>query len=102
MKFPASLFKLPREDRSYRTDYYEMCSGVYKDELFEERLLHFRTSVDCDFVYNTMYKLCSETPLDDVYKRFYIEIVTIRYATIISRIDFDDCYNELERRLWRL
>ncbi len=50
-------------------------------------------------VYNIMSGIVSKLDLSDEFKRFYIEIVTMRYGCIICRKDFDQLYTDLEDRL---
>lgn len=100
-RFPASLFKLPREDRSYRTNYYEMCNS-YKNDVLINKIRHFRELFSYYYVYKFLVSICNELPINQEYKRFYIEIATLRYACIICNLDFDKCYDELEDKLWKL
>ena len=43
--------------------------------------------------------ICSTIPLDLKYRRFYIEIVAMRYMCIVLRLDFDKSYQLIEEAL---
>lgn len=95
--FPASLFKMKRKDRAYRTNYYDMFSDLRINKIFAERVKLIRSRFSYRDIYNIICSIVMNMDIQYEYKRFYIEIVTLRYACIIQRKDFDKIYNEIER-----
>lgn len=96
-KFPASLFKVQRKDRSYRTNYYEMFSDLRVNKTFSELVKGVRTNLSYTMVFNLMYNIVFPIgSLNIAYKRFFIEIVTLRYMCIVLRMDFNSSYNIVE------
>ena len=55
--------------------------------------------VSYDDVFDFMLQICKTVPLDVEYRRFYIEIVTIRYMCIVLRMNFDKSYGLVEEAL---
>lgn len=100
--FPASLFKIKRPDRSYRSNYAEMFKDLRVNKLLAEEVRSIKQAFTHQKVYDIMCSICADLPLDNAYKRFYIEIVTLRYMCIILRIDFDKAYNLIESKLNKL
>lgn len=97
--FPASLFKIRKPDRAYRSNYAEMFQDVSVSRIFEERVNRFRHNTSYEKVFNTMQHLASEIPLEPAYRRFYTEVVTLRCMCIVFRMDFDEAYDTVERML---
>lgn len=94
--FPASLFKIRRPDRTYRSNYAEMFSDPGIDPIFAQQITYFKEHISCQQIYDTMLNVCTDIPLDVKYRRFYIEIVTLRYMCIVLRMDFDKSYHTVE------
>lgn len=97
--FPASLFKIKGTDRSYRSNYAEMFKDLRINKIFAERVRRFKKEVSYDDVFDFMLQICKTVPLDVEYRRFYIEIVTIRYMCIVLRMNFDKSYGFVEEAL---
>lgn len=97
--FPASLFKIQRQDRSYRSNYKEMFSDLRTHKLLAQQVRQIKEKVSYRQVFDIMQVICKTVPLEVYYRRFYIEITTLRYMCIILRLDFDKSYNLLERAL---
>lgn len=97
--FPASLFRIRRPDRSYRSNYYEMFGDTDAYELFKKNVRNFILDNDWKDIFQFMRGITDELDIDVFLKRFYIEIVTLRYRCIVCREDFDSAYNEIEGRL---
>jgi len=97
--FPASLFKIRKSDKAYRSNYAEMFSDLRINKIFAQQVKEIRRKIGYKRLYYLMHTICSDLPLDYCYKRFYIEIVTLRYMCIVLRLDFDKSYKELEEAL---
>ena len=99
-KFPASLFMIERPDRCYRTNYYEMFSDLRINHIFANRVRYFREHVSNAQVFKYAYNMCFNdkdlVDLDFAYKRFYVQIITLRYMCIINREDFHKSYMLVE------
>ena len=94
--FPASLFKIKKSDRSYRSNYAEMFSDLRINQIFAQQVRYFREHFSYQQIFDTMKNVCTGVPLEMKYRRFYIEIVTLRYMCIVLRMDFDQSYQTLE------
>jgi hypothetical protein len=99
--FPASLFKIKRPDRAYRSNFYEMLGDLDFNEILRDRVESFRRRISYSDVFEIVSDLAETTELPDVYKRFYVEIVTMRYMCIILRMDFDEVYERIEGQIWK-
>lgn len=97
--FPASLFKIRKPDRSYRSNYAEMFSNLSINNLFAERVNVIKNNFNYFRVFDLISKIVSDVPLALEYRRFYIEIVLLRFLCIIVRMEFDKAYFEVERML---
>lgn len=97
--FPASLFRIRKTDRSYRSNYANMFSDLSADSLFEERVVRIRKQVSSRDIFEKMWKICETVPLPAGHRRFYIEIATLRYMCIVLRMDFGKSYGMLEEAL---
>lgn len=95
--FPASLFKVRRSDRCYRTNYYEMYSDLRINKLFASRVKRIRSLYSYKDIFRIISGIVFNIPIDNIYKRFYIEIVTLRYMCIIERRDFNKSLVLLEK-----
>lgn len=71
--FPASMFKIRKEDRSYRSNYYEMFSDTDQYEFFSVTAAGFRENNDWRDVLAFMKELVCELEIDPGLKRFYAE-----------------------------
>lgn len=100
--FPACLLMKVKEDRKTkvvrpcRTNYAEMFTDLRINKLFAERVRHIKANYTDRDVFNIIKNIVSPIPLDMSYKRFYIEIVTLRYMCIILREDFAKAYKTVE------
>ena len=104
--FPASVFKIRRPDRNYKTNYKQMFSDLRINKLLAARVKIFKKCT-WEHMYKTVLyivkKLYSELERNKVYSnlmRFYLEIIVIRYRCIILREEFDSVYNEVDRMVW--
>ena len=97
--FPASLFKFRRNDRSYRSNYYEMFADLRVNKVFAEQVRNFKSKFSYEAIFDLALKACDGLPLEVYYRRFYIEIITLRYMCIVLRMDFDKAYRIVERGL---
>lgn len=100
--FPACLLMRVREDaktnvtRPFRTNYAEMFSDLRINKIFADRVKRIKCLYSDEWVFNTMRSIVENLPIDLVYKRFYIEIVTLRYKCIVLREKFNKSYNTVE------
>ena len=101
-KFPASLFMIEKPDRCYRTNYYEMFSDLRINKVFANRVKYFKNNISLSLLSSKCKVIldCSDLQNLPYYlKRFYMEIIVLRYACIVCRIDFDKIYNKIEEVL---
>lgn len=94
--FPASLFKIKKPDRTYRSNYAEMFADLRINKIFAQRVKYFREHISYQQVFDNIYNVCINVPLDVKYRRFYIEIVSLRYMCIVLRMDFHQSYRTVE------
>lgn len=97
--FPASLFKVKRPDRSYRSNYAEIFKDLSINRVFADRVRRMRQNIGYGFIFNSMLDICKNTDLSWKYCRFFTEIATMRYMCIILRLDFNKAYNMIEGEL---
>lgn len=97
--FPASLFKIRKSGRSYRSNYAEMFADLRINRVFAGQVEVFKSSISYERVFATMENVCKTLPLQWEYRRFYIEIVTLRYMCIVLRLDFEKSYKWVEGAL---
>lgn len=97
--FPASLFKIKRPDRSYRSNYAEMFKDLRINKIFARQVNAIKTRVSYQSLFAKMFDICRNTGLSWEYCRFFIEIATLRYACIVLRLDFNKTYSQLESEL---
>jgi hypothetical protein len=71
------------------------------NEILRERVEAFRQRISYSDVFEIVSDLAETTELPDAYKRFYVEIVTMRYMCIILRMDFDETYERIEGQIWK-
>lgn len=76
-----------------------MFSDLRINKLFAEQVALFKDSVSYKRIFESMYNICRDLPLNAEYRRFYIEIVTMRYMCIVLRMDFDKSYKIAEEAL---
>lgn len=98
--FPASLFKMKRHDGIKKTNFYEMYKDLRINKVFASRVKLIKDKFTSKDIFNIMCDICLNDKdlynLEYKYKRFYIEIVTLRYKCIILREPLDKAYNEVE------
>ena len=97
--FPASLFKIRKPDRSYRSNYAEMFKDLEINKVFRGQVEKFKNNISYQTVFHAMKEVCAALPLNVEYRRFYIEIVTLRYMCIVLRLDFEPSYQFVEGAL---
>lgn len=96
---PASLFKIQKPDRTYRSNYKEILSDLRTYKLLAQQVKILKNNISYQKVFNNMQIIYNNVPLDNYYKRFYIEIVTLRYMCIVLRLNFGESYKILEKEL---
>lgn len=108
MKFPASLFKMRRpKDRAYRTNYYEMFGDLRINKVYAEVVRSFKNRYTYRDIFHTAHKIVSAQSIDPrwlsiILRRFYVEIITLRYMFIVLRMDFSKSYKIVEDMLYKL
>lgn len=97
--FPASLFKVAGVDRTYRTNYYEIFSDLRMNKIFAEEVQGIKDRLDYKEVLGIINNVVNsiEVEVDSDIKKFWIEIVTLRYMCIVQRKDYDKAFDEIER-----
>lgn len=95
-KFPASLLMVydKKEGRNKRTNYYEYV-GNYKQYKEMEIAYNKIKSFGLERVYEAIKNASSSKLIPVDLRRFYIDIVCIRYMHIIERLDFEESYRRL-------
>lgn len=99
---PASVFKIhAKNGRVQKSNYAEIFSDLRVNRVFAERVKLFRSRVQEERVFSVMMRIVrsSDLNISVALKRFYVEIVTLRYMVIVERKDFDKAYTKLEREL---
>ena len=95
--FPASLFKICRPDRAYRSNYYEVFKDLRVNKIFAEEVRKLKQAFTYDSIFRIMFNIVKDIPLDISIKAFYIEVVTLRYMCIVLRMDYDKAYGIVEK-----
>lgn len=100
--FPACLLMKEKEDRKTkmvrpcRTNYAEMFTDLRINRLFAERVKWIKSGYSDRKIFEIIKTIVIPLPLNATFKRFYIEIVTLRYKCIVLREDFDKAYKTVE------
>ena len=99
--FPASLFKVEKEDRSYRTNYSEIFSDLHINKTFAEEVRNIKNRLGYKEVFSVISEIVGgiEFSIDKRILDFWIEIVTLRYMCIVLRMDFDKAFADAERMM---
>lgn len=93
--FPASLFMIKKPDRPYRTNYAKMLSDLRFNTIMANEVYKFR-NIGWITVFENMKNIVNPLNIDIFLKRFYIEIVTMRYRCIVCKDKLNKTYKELE------
>lgn len=95
-KFPASLLMIydEKEKRNKRTNYYEYI-GNYKKYKEMEIAYNKIKNFGLEKIYDTIKAASNNKLIPELLRKFYIDIVCIRYMHIIERLNFDECYRRL-------
>lgn len=95
-KFPASLLMIydEKEKRNKRTNYYEYI-GNYKKYKEMEIAYNKIKNIGLKKIYDTIKAASNNELIPELLRKFYIDIVCIRYMHIIERLNFDECYRRL-------
>lgn len=98
--FPASLFRLKRDDdSSRRTNYYEMFSKGIMSAGCEKCVMQLISSYTINKIYSIIKSIVGGLNIPVMLKRFYIEIVCMRFGCIICRQDFKTTFSSIEKQL---
>lgn len=97
-KFPASLLCIYDDNlkRNKRTNYYEYIGhhNNYKEMKYAYEKIR---SIGIDKVFKIICEVVNNKYIPDILKRFYIDIVCMRYMHIILRMNFRDSYSKLNK-----
>ena len=94
--FPACKFKIDTGDRLRKTNYTELYKDLRRNKLFASRVRDFKDRVSVRTLYDLLVQLMYPLDIHYVYKRFWIEIVCLRYSCIVRRNSFSKEYEKLE------
>lgn len=100
--FPACKLMQVRKDkrtneiRAFKTNYAEILSNLHISTILAERVKYIKRLYSDRWVFNNMQDIVKGLNIDFEYKRFYVEIVTLRYKCIILREDFNKAYRTVE------
>lgn len=101
-EFPASIFKMEQVGtRPKRTNYYEMLGRLDFDAVYKQRVQRMRAVFTVEKIYAIICSIVKDLPLNINLKRFYVEIVTMRYACIVCRHSFEAAFDMVEARVWQ-
>lgn len=84
---------------NFSNNYYEMFSYAHMDDILAQRIKMFRECIGYDWLFNEMVKICGDIPVPKYIKRFYIEVVVLRYMCIILKLKFVSSYKLVEEWL---
>lgn len=99
--FPASLFKIRKPDRSYRSKYAEMFKDLRINKVFAQEVRTIRKHFTYTDIFKIIYRIVLSLNIGNTLKRFYIQIVTLRYMCIILRMDYNKAYEIVYKLLKR-
>ena len=99
--FPASLFKVEKADRTYKTNYGEILRATQFNEMLTRQLNGLRKRYSVEYVFKSIYEIVQTLPntVPTDIRLFWIEIVTLRYLCLIHQVDFDKALDLVERRI---
>ena len=101
-KFPASLFRIVKENGdTRRTNYNEILSDLRINKTLASQVKQLKEKVGFEGVYNAILK-ATEDAKDIIpynYRRFYVIITCTRYLHLIERKDIKTSYNIVIRRM---
>lgn len=94
-KFPAQQFQMKRIDGTIKkTNFYETFSNIDKYDILKRETDNIKNQIGFDKLFNIAYNLVVTTSeIPQIYKRFYVIIVCVRYLHIIERMDIDKAYD---------
>lgn len=96
---PVPLFEVGKSRKLYKRSYESMLRRPGKYKGLRERVKMFRSNLSAEKVFGMMVKICDGLPLDASYKRFYVELVTLRYMCLMLGKDFSSSYEKVEMAL---
>lgn len=104
-KFPASLFKMVREDgKAYRTNYNEILGDLRVNKTLARKVREIKEKVGFEQIYRNITRVVRDTgdimdKLDTKYKRFYIVITCVRYLHLVERRPIKQSYMMTIKRI---
>lgn len=92
--FPASLMRIKRQDRSYRTNYYEIInSHNYKG--LDARLEQFISRTSWKEIFSLAHEIIDPLDVQKELKSFWCNVICMRYRCILCNEDFNTVYTEV-------
>jgi hypothetical protein len=73
-----------------------MFGDLRVNKIFAEQVNQIKKNISYEYVINSVYKIVLPLQIDNTLKRFYMEIITLRYMCIILRYDFKKAYKIVE------
>jgi len=90
--FPTSLLKIEVDGKLKRTNYYEIIGNLNISPTLEQQVNMLIKNIGFKGIYNGITKAVDNKYIPNIYKRFYIMIVCVRYLHIIERMNIEDAY----------
>lgn len=99
--FPASLFKVKRPDRTYRSNYYEIIRTA-EWPLLQSIVDSIKNRFSwCDII-ELAYSIIAPLAVNAKIKEFWVEIICLRYRCIICDESLDSVYEEVREYYGKL
>lgn len=92
--FPASVFMIQREDRPYRTNYYEIIQHAKWIGL-QQAIKDLTDKYTWQDIFELAFVIINPLDIDPRIKEFWVEIICFRYRCIICNEELDSIYNEV-------
>lgn len=96
---PVSSLRVERGGRLHHSSYVDVLRKPSKDGVFFRELKRVRQGISYQAVFNMMSVICGSLPIGVEYRRFYIEVVALRFMCLVLGMDFDDAYGTVERMM---
>lgn len=97
--FPASVFRMKFEDTYKKTNYEHVIHDMAEDTEFKQQLSRLKSTLTVGKLGRTVEEVVKSLEVDEYIKRFWVEIVVMRYCCLILRRGFDETYTALEQIL---
>jgi hypothetical protein len=94
--FPDSSFKVKKSDRAHRSNYFDVLGNTDEHSLLGKRANLIRSKFNYKDVFNIIKGIVDDTKLGPEYRRFYVEIVALRYMCLVLQLNFENSYVVME------